>query len=64
VFTLLESISPAVGGAAVMIACLLGAFVLYVGLTLAVTLFHPNPERRRHAAGVLRQLLRFLRNAR
>ncbi|MCY1140475.1 hypothetical protein OWR29_20960 [Actinoplanes sp. Pm04-4] len=60
-FLLLEKMGPALGWVA---AVALGAFVLYVGLTLAVTLFHPRAEVRRHAAGILRQLLTFLRNAR
>ena len=61
--SLLESLSPALGWVAVFGACVAGTFVIYVGLTLAVTLFHPQPARRRHAAAVLRQLLAFLRRA-
>ncbi|MBM2621292.1 hypothetical protein JIG36_37895 [Actinoplanes sp. LDG1-06] len=63
-FSLLETLSPAMGWVAVVIACLVGAFVVYVGATLGVTLFHPRAEVRRHAARVLRQLLAFLRSSR
>jgi hypothetical protein len=35
-------------------------FVLYVGMALAVALFHPVETRRRHAADVLGRLLEFL----
>ncbi|MBU2661983.1 hypothetical protein KOI35_00535 [Actinoplanes bogorensis] len=61
---LLEALSPAAGWAGVVIACVVGVLTLYVGATLAVTLFHPNPQRRKHAAQVLRQLLAFLRSTR
>ena len=63
-FTLLETLNPAMGWAAVVVACVAGAFVVFVGATLAVTLFHPSAEMRRHSARVLRQLLAFLRSTR
>ena len=62
--TLLETLSPAMGWVAVAAACVAGTFVIYVGAALAVALFHPSAEVRRHAARVLRQLLRFLRSTR
>jgi hypothetical protein len=61
VLALLEALIPVAGWAAATGAC---AFLLFVGAALAVTLFHPRPERRRHAARVLRQLLTFLRSDR
>jgi hypothetical protein len=48
---LLGSVTPVVAG-------LLGAFTVYCGVALGVTLFHSDPGVRRHAAGVLRDLLR------
>ncbi len=61
---LLEMLSPAMGWVAVVIAAIAGVLVTYVGVTLAVTLFHPDPSVRRHASRILRQLLAFLRSAR
>jgi hypothetical protein len=51
VWSLLGSVTPVVAG-------LLGAFTVYCGVALSVTLFHSDPGVRRHAAGVLRDLLR------
>jgi hypothetical protein len=41
-------------------AAVLATFTAYVGVTLAVTLFHRDAKVRRHAATVLDQLLRSL----
>ena len=56
-----ETVSPALGWVTVVGACMAGVFLLYVGAAVAVALFHPKREMRRHAAGVLRQLLDFVR---
>jgi hypothetical protein len=47
----------AAGPGLICVAGLAGIFVLYVGVTLVVTLFHSDEKTRKHAAGVLRQLL-------
>ncbi|MDY7086424.1 MAG: hypothetical protein SYR96_15090 [Actinomycetota bacterium] len=60
-FPLLETLVPAASWAAVVF---LGSFVVFVGAAVAVTLLHRDREVRRHAARVLRQLLRFLKRSR
>jgi hypothetical protein len=48
------------GGVAPVVAGLLAVFTVYCGVALGVTLFHSDPAVRRHAAGVLRDLLRVI----
>lgn len=55
---ILEILAKASGPALVIITVMIGVFVLYVGVTLGVTLFHRDEATRRHAASVLRQLLK------
>ena len=43
--------------AAPWVAAIFAAFTAYVGVALAVALFHPDPGRRGHAARVLDRLL-------
>ncbi len=59
----LESLTPLTGWVAVAGAVFSGVFVLYIGVALTVTLFHPDPAVRRHAGKVLRRLLNVVRRA-
>jgi len=54
---LLETFGPTVGWIGVLAAVVVSAFVIYVGVTLGVALFHSDEKVRRHAAVILRQLL-------
>ena len=55
---LLESLlGTAVVGAVWIVGAVVGAFTIFVGLALAVALFHPDAERARWARGVLHDLL-------
>jgi hypothetical protein len=46
------------GQAAMVAGFVVGAFVLFTGVTLGVALFHPKEDIRRHAAEILPHLLR------
>jgi hypothetical protein len=52
-YLLTQGLSAAVPWAAAVVA----AFTAYVGVALAVALFHPDPIHRGHAAQVLDRLL-------
>lgn len=53
----LDLLAPADFWPATCLILATGSFVTYVGLTLCVTLFHPDEGMRRHAADILDQLL-------
>lgn len=53
--SLVTSAAPWVLGAVTVI---LGLFAIYVGVAVAVALFHPKAAARRHALDTLRVLLR------
>jgi len=58
VLGLLESlVGTAVVAAVWIVGAVVGAFTVFVGLALAVALFHPDAERARRARGVLHDLL-------
>jgi predicted tellurium resistance membrane protein TerC len=58
--SLIAALGTTSGWIAVFIAVVIAVFVWYVGAAVGVALFHPNPAVRRHAAGILDRLLRFL----
>jgi predicted tellurium resistance membrane protein TerC len=62
--SLIAALGAATGWTAVFIAAVIAVFVVYVGAAVGVSLFHPDPKVRRHAAGVLDRLLRFLARGR
>lgn len=53
--------SAAAAGAWIIGVATIG-FLLFVGLSLIVALFHPDKTRRREGARALDRLLRFLRS--
>jgi hypothetical protein len=58
VFKLLESLASKGIAAAELMGCgVVAAFVVFVGVTLAVALFHPDPSRSTRAHDILRDLL-------
>jgi hypothetical protein len=58
VLGLLESlVGTAVAAAVWIVGAVVGAFTVFVGLTLAVALFHPDAERGTRAREVLHDLL-------
>lgn len=54
---LLASLGSTVGWVAVVGACVVGVYVVYIGVALVAALFSRNERDRRHAAQVLQQLL-------
>lgn len=57
----LNALPTATGPLLWILTAVLGTFVLFVGITLAVALFHPDEKRREHARKILLDLLDFLR---
>ena len=57
-FKLLESLASGGVAAAEWAVCgVVAAFVVFVGVTLGVALFHPDPSRSKRAHDILRDLL-------
>jgi hypothetical protein len=54
---MVDGLVSAVPWFASVIAAILAVFTIYIGVALAVTLFHPDPRTRHHAGEILRQLL-------
>jgi hypothetical protein len=55
---LLESLASKDVAAAEWVVCgVVAAFVVFVGITLAVALFHPDPSRSKRAHDILHDLL-------
>ena len=60
-FNQLESLASKGAAAAEWMGCgVVAAFVVFVGVTLAVALFHPDPSRSKRAHDILYDLLAFL----
>jgi hypothetical protein len=58
VLELLVTLGPAASWLAVVVAGVVGVFVVYVGLAVVVALFHRDEKARKHAVSVLRMLLK------
>jgi hypothetical protein len=58
---MIGAILGASGAALWLVAALAGAITLFLGATLSVALFHPDPKHRADAFKILKTLLDFFR---